>query len=90
MQKGIHNFRRTLKLTEYFANKNDIAFDEETQPLVKNKGTFNLPKNRNKMLHIVADYLKNQNFDDAATKSKSNISKNEWEVIKSLKKMILL
>ena len=90
MQKGIHNFRRTLKLTEYFANKNDIAFDEETQPLVKNKGTFNLPKNRNKMLHIVADYLNNQNFDDAATKSKSNISKNEWEAIKSLKKMILL
>ena len=41
MQKGIHNFRRKLKLTEYFANKNDIAFDEETKPLVKNKGTFN-------------------------------------------------
>ena len=42
------------------------------------------------MLRIVADYLNNQNFDDAATKSKSNISKNEWEAIKSLKKMILL
>ena len=38
------------------------------------------------MLHIVADYLNNQNFDDAATKNKSNISKNEWEAIKSLKK----
>ena len=27
----------------------------------------------------------NQNFDNAATKNKSNISKNEWEAIKSLK-----
>ena len=31
------------------------------------------------------DYLNNQNFDNAATKNKSNISKNEWEAIKSLK-----
>ena len=31
-----------LRLTEYFANENDITFDEETQPLVKNKGTFDL------------------------------------------------
>ena len=37
------------------------------------------------MLDIVVDYLNNQNFDNAATKNKSNISKNEWEAIKSLK-----
>ena len=37
------------------------------------------------MLNIVVDYLNNQNFDNAATKNKSNISKNEWEAIKSLK-----
>ena len=35
MEKDIHNFTRKLRLTEYFANENDIAFDEETQPLVK-------------------------------------------------------
>ena len=57
----------------------------QTKPLVKNKGTFHPPRNRNKMLDIVVDYLNNQNFDNAATKNKSNISKNEWEAIKSLK-----
>ena len=71
-------------MTEYFANENNITFDEETQPLVKNKGTI-LPINRNKALHIVADYLNNQNFANAVTKNKSNISKNELEAIKSLK-----
>ena len=85
MEKDIHNFTHELRLTEYFANENDIRFDEETQPLVKNKGTFHLPRNRNKTLDIVVDYLNNQNFDNATTKSKSNISKNEWKAIKSLK-----
>ena len=47
--------------------------------------TFHSRRNRNKTLYIVADYLNNQNFNNAATKSKSNISKNEWEAIKSLK-----
>ena len=37
------------------------------------------------MLDIVVDYLNNQNFDNAAIKNKSNISKNEWEAIKSLR-----
>ena len=85
MEKDIHNFTRKLRLTEYFANENDITFDEQTEPLVKNRGTFHPPRNRNKMLDIVVDYLNNQNFDNAATKNKSNISKNEWEAIKSLK-----
>ena len=40
MEKDIHNFTRKLRLTEYFANENDITFDKETQPLAKNKGTF--------------------------------------------------
>ena len=91
MEKDIHNFTRKLRLTEYFANENDITFDEETQPLLKNKGTFHSPppppppRNRNKTLDIVVDYLNNQTFDNAATKNKSNISKNEWKTIKSFK-----
>ena len=85
MEKDIHNFTRKLRLTEYFANENDITFDEEAQPLAKNKGTFHPPRNRNKTLDIVVDDLNNQSFDNAATKNKSNISKNEWEAIKSLK-----
>ena len=85
MEKDIHNFTRQLRLTECFANENDITFDDETQPLVKNKGTF-YPleiETKNKTRDIVVDYLNNQNFDNAATKS--NISKNEWEAIISLK-----
>ena len=74
-----------LKLTGYFANENDITSDEETYPLVENKGTFHPPRNRNKPLNIVVSYLSNQNFDNIVTKNKSNISKNEWEAIKSLK-----
>ena len=42
-------------------------------------------QNWNKTLDIVADYLNNQNFDNAATKNKSNISRNESEAIKLLK-----
>ena len=63
------------------ANENDITYGKETHTLVKNKGTPP-PRNRNKTLDIV-EYLNNQNFDNAATKNKSNISKNEWEAIKS-------
>ena len=85
MEKYIHNFTRKLRLTEYFANENHIRFDEETQPLVKNKDTFHPSRNRNKTLDIVIDYLSNQNFDNATTKNRSNISKNECEAIKSLK-----
>ena len=85
MEKDIHNFTRKLILTEYFANEKDITLDEETQPLLKNKGTFHSSRNRNKMLDIVVDYLNNQIFDNAVTKNKSDISKNEWETIKSLK-----
>ena len=33
-----------VRLTEYFANKNDIIFDEQTQLLVKNKGSFQPPE----------------------------------------------
>ena len=40
MEKDIHNFTRKLRLTGYFANENDITFDEQTEPLVKNKATF--------------------------------------------------
>ena len=74
-------------------NENDITFGLETQPLVKNKATFHPApppppppprRNRNKTLDIVVDYLNNQSFDMAAIKNKSNISKNEWEAIKSL------
>ena len=40
MEKDIHNFTSKLRLTEYFPKENDITFDKESRPLVKNKGTF--------------------------------------------------
>ena len=80
MEKDIHNFTCNQRLTVYFANeKNDITFDEETQPLVKRKVTFHPPRNRNRTLDIFVDYLNNLHFDNAATKNKSNISKNVWK-----------
>ena len=67
MEKDIHLFH-----TACFASKNDITIDEETQSLVKNKGTFHYPRsshplrppsrNRSKTFDIVVDYLNNQNF----------------------------
>ena len=75
-ENDIHNFTRKLRLTEYFANENDITYNDIT---------FTPPRNRNKKLDIVVDYLNNQNFDKTASKNKSDISKNEWEAIKSLK-----
>ena len=62
MEKDIHNFTRKLRLTEYFANENDITFDEQTKPLVKNKGTFQPARNQNKTLDNVVDYLKKSKF----------------------------
>ena len=62
MEKDILNFTRNLRLTEYFANENDITFDEQTEPLVKKKSTFHSPRKGNKMLNIVVDYLSNQKF----------------------------
>ena len=41
MENDIHNFTRKLRLTEYFANQNDIIFGGETKPLLKSKDTFN-------------------------------------------------
>ena len=55
MKIDFHNFTRKLRLTEYFANENDVTFDEETQLLVKNQGTFHTPRYRNKTLDIVVD-----------------------------------
>ena len=43
IQKCIHIFTRKLRLTEHFANENDITFDEEIETQVKNKGTFHPP-----------------------------------------------
>ena len=43
MEKAIHNFTRKLRLTEYFVNENNITCDQQTEPLVKNKGTFHPP-----------------------------------------------
>ena len=37
------------------------------------------------MIDVIVDYLNYQNFDIALTKNKSNISKKDWEAIKSLK-----
>ena len=39
---------RELRLTEYFANENDITFHEETNSIVENAGTLHHPPQKSK------------------------------------------
>ena len=74
-----------LKLTPT-PKRNSIEMEKDIHNFTRKlRLTFHSSRNRNKILDIVADYLSNQNFDNTATKNKSNVSKNEWEAVKSLK-----
>ena len=39
---------RELRLTEYFANEDDITFHEETNSVVENAGTLHHPPQKSK------------------------------------------
>ena len=74
-----------LKLTPT-PKRNTIEMEKDIHNFTRKlRLTFHSSRNRNKILDIVVDYLSNQNFDNTATKNKSNVSKNEWEAVKSLK-----
>ena len=53
IEKDIQNFTRKLRLTEYFANENDMTFDEQTEPLVKIKVTFTSLETETKRLILL-------------------------------------
>ena len=81
LKKDTENFTRKLRLIEFFANE-EANYDGS---LVKKKGEFNPPRNRNKTLDIVIDFLHKQNFEERKYKNTSNISANEYKGIFELK-----
>ena len=66
-------------------HEEEILFDEQTQLLVKNKGSFQPPEKSKQNAWYCCWLFKQKKFDNAATKNKSNISKNEWQGLKLLK-----
>ena len=85
MEKDIHNFTRKLRLTEYFANENDITFEEETHPPAKNKGTFHPREIKIKRLILLLIIWTITILTTQWLKTNLVSQKNEWEAIKSLK-----
>ena len=80
LKRDIEQFTRKLRLVEFFSeeeNSNDTS-------LVKNKSNFHPPRDRDKTLDTVCDFLNKQNFEKN-TKRKANISKNEEAGINLLK-----
>ena len=53
--------------------------------VVKNKGTLNTPRNRNKVLDTVIDFLHKQNFEETNEINKNSISKHELKGLMELK-----
>ena len=64
-------------------NKNDEN-NIENSSLLKPKSFFNPPRNRNSCLDKTIDFLKEQNFSQQH-KNKSNISKEQWQGIQTLR-----
>ena len=84
LKKDIQNFTRKLRLREFFSEENNNG-EAENESLVRNKGNFNPPRNRNNVLDIVVDYLNKQDFSDRTFKNASNLSKKEWMELKALR-----
>ena len=53
--------------------------------VVKNKGTLNTPRNRNKVLDTVIDFLHKQSFEETNEINKNRISKHELKGLMELK-----
>ena len=63
LKNDLQQFSRTLRLLEYFYKENE---SEEEKPsddsIIKNKSTFNTPRNRDKILDQNIDSLNSLNF----------------------------
>ena len=81
LKRDTENFTRKLRLIEFFAHEADY----ETNSLVKKKGKFTPPRDRDKTLDIVIDFLHKQKFNPFSEKQKSNITKEEYSGIMELK-----
>jgi len=88
----IKNFGRKLRLREYFAESEDTnenSSQNEGEGIFRNKGKFNPPRGRDKTLDLAVDSLihvaDNLDYCDNQRSKRSNLSKQEWDAIYTLK-----
>ena len=89
---AIKEILRKLRMNEFFSEVNENESENENEidnnegHLIKLKSTFTPPRNRNKTLDIVIDFLHKQNFENETKKTRSNITKREYDGLVELKK----
>ena len=80
MKRDIRDFPRKLgEIREFSADINDSTKNsqESRDSLVRSKGEFNPPRNKNKVVDAVVDFLLKQKFEETNQINKCNISKEE-------------
>ena len=88
LKSDIQEFTCKLWLIEFFDLENLDNSQETRQSvsgsLVKNKSNFYPLRNRNKFLDTTIDFINQQNLNNLS-KSKTNLSKDDWQASKELK-----
>ena len=86
LKNDVQQFSRKSRLLEFFSKENDSEEGESSDDsIIKNKSSFNPPRNRDKILDQNIDCLNSLNFPSLQIALKSNLSKLEWAAINNLK-----
>ena len=86
LKNNVQQFSRKSRLLEFFSKENESEEGESSDDsIIKNKSSFNPPRNRDKILDQNIDSLNSLNFPNLQKASKSNLSKLEWAAINNLK-----
>ena len=66
VKNGMEDFTWKLRLREFLADENDSNENSQdpSDSLVRNKGKLHPPKNRNKVLDTIIDFLHKHNFEE--------------------------
>ena len=86
LKNDVQQFSRKSRLLEFFSKENESEEGESSDDsIIKNKSSFNPPRNRDKILDQNIDSLNSLNFPNLQKAPKSNLSKLEWAAINNLK-----
>ena len=86
LKNDVQQFSRKSRFLEFFSKENDSEEGESSDDsIIKNKSSFNPPRNRDKILDQNIDCLNSLNFPSLQKALKSNLSKLEWAAINNLK-----
>ena len=86
LKNDVQQFSRKSRLLEFFSKENESEEGESSDySIIKNKSSFNPPRNRDKILDQNIDSLNSLNFPNLQKAPKSNLSKLEWAAINNLK-----